>query len=134
MFALNCCTRPCLKLRFCDCRAPGKTGGVSGDVMTGRNAVWMPQPGVPMFWNRQSPSKLSDSARYGGFCHNPCAPWFHDESWKIAYPKRSAVFSLPIGFHEIPMRGSMAVLSNWIPTRPFDATQIVHPASAGLFQ
>ena len=24
------------------------------------------------------------SAKKGGFSHSPCAPWFQDESWKIA--------------------------------------------------
>src|SRR5208282_774538 len=77
--------------------------------------------------------KLSDSARYGGFCQRPCAPWFQEESWKMAYPRRIAVFELPIGFHEIPIRGSIAVLSSWMPTRAFEATQIEHPATVGLF-
>jgi len=41
-------------------------------------------------------------------------------------------FSLPIGFQANPMRGSRAVLSNWIPTRPSVVTQTVQLPIPGL--
>src|ERR1700730_1041715 len=66
----------------------------------------------------KSKPKKSDSAKNGGFSHSPCPPWFHEESWKIAYPARTAVFGFPKGFQANPIRGSSAVLSIWTPTRP----------------
>src|SRR5208283_3005054 len=36
-------------------------------------------------------------------------------------------------FHANPIRGSRAVLSNWMPTRPSVGMQIVQPAIPGLF-
>src|ERR1700689_675540 len=67
-----------------------------------------------------------------GFCHNPCPPWFHAESWKIEYPPRTAVFSLFVGFQANPMRGSRAVLSNCNPAALFEATQSVQLLNIGL--
>src|SRR5215831_13882996 len=45
----------------------------------------------------------------------------------MAKPPRTAVVWLPQGFQANPIRGSSAVLSNWIPTRESECTQIVHP-------
>src|SRR2546426_8724067 len=94
---------------------PVKLSGFSGGVIVGRNPCAIPQLVAP---KAQKPLKLSVSAKYGGFSHSPCPPWFHDESWKIAYPARSAVVWLPSTFHASPILGSNAVLSSSIPTRP----------------
>src|SRR5271165_2751328 len=79
-----------------------------------------------------APPNGSTSAKYGGFCHSPCPPWFQEESCKIPYPARITVLSPPIGFQASPMRGSTAVLSNWMPTRPSVVMQLVHPEIPGL--
>src|ERR1700676_1896653 len=67
----------------------------------------------------KKPVKL-DSAKKGGFSHKPPAPWFQEESWNIPYPTRTAVLVLPNGFQASPRRGSKAVLSISMPTRPFE--------------
>src|SRR5580704_16388532 len=75
---------------------------------------------------------VSDSAKYGGFSHSPCPPWFQEESWKIAYPPRITVFWLPNAFQAKPIRGSIADLSSRIPTAGSEATQKEHAAVRGL--
>jgi hypothetical protein len=62
---------------------PGNAAGFGGEVIIGRKLRLKPQLSV-VFPNGQTPKKLSASARYGGFSHKPWAPWFQEESWKMA--------------------------------------------------
>src|SRR5215469_3184934 len=107
---------PCLKFRSCDWTVPAKLligwgaviNGNPAEITHGLNAGFEygfdGNAGVP-----QMPgAKLNcpDSKKNGGLSHNPCPPWFQDESWKMAYPPRSAVFGLPSTFQANPIRGS----------------------------
>src|SRR5215469_9811928 len=50
----------------------------------------------------------------------------------MEYPARIAIFCDPIGFQEMPMRGSNAVLSIWIPARLSDRTQMLQVPKSAL--
>ncbi len=71
---------PLLKVEIlCDVIAPPKVAGSVGCTATGN-----PSDKKVAVDGVQPQLKNADLAKKGGFCHNPWAPWFHDESWKIA--------------------------------------------------
>src|SRR5712692_2547340 len=92
---------------------PVKVAGSGGDVKMGvkPDDTFCPklkgptEPAQAAVWDAHPPTvkaNASVSAKNGGFSHNPCPPWFQEESWNIAYPARTAVLVLPNGFHASP--------------------------------
>src|SRR5271154_112174 len=97
MLTLYCTTCPCRKSRGWKKYVPVKVD-TSGGVLKIGNPLEMltilppgPQAGVlpdgvetghPPNW------KMSPSAKKGGFCQRPCAPWLQAESWEMEKPPR----------------------------------------------